>query len=421
MNAENIMTKNKKIIKAFKFQFGATSLLITVMILFLSTVVIITVSRTTVMEQRMSANEMRAQQAFEAAQAGLDHALDYLVDSQGIDRNADGIADPVPFLDYVAPAIYQIAYCDPTDLKKISCPESEGSPPTCDYLDNEKNIDGAQEIVYLKAPLIASCGWSDDRTARKLIRQNAGGTPALGGSPTAPLITKGGINVTGSATISNYYTNLTIWSGGSWANISATSKTQVRQPSIPPPDLIAAPPKSSSSDYFGSTNKTITGPDVIIEDQKLKNLTPEDMFKAFLGAKDLSDYKKNIATTVITQKSDLNQLCNIKNSQAIVIDITELSDVDIPCNSNPIGTREQPVVIVMNNNFTGQNPTIYGALYVIKNVDVAGNPTVYGAAIVEGTVKGTGSLDITFDPWTLSNAQQFAGKPGLMPGTWRDW
>ena len=46
-------------------QRGATSLLISVLIMFLAAVLIIGVSRTTTMEQRMSGNELRARQAFE--------------------------------------------------------------------------------------------------------------------------------------------------------------------------------------------------------------------------------------------------------------------------------------------------------------------------------------------------------------------
>lgn len=426
-----------------KRQAGATTLLISVVILFLATVIIIAVSRTTVMEQRMSANEVRARQAFEAAQAGLDHAFNYLTsDLKGIDRdgvggNGNRIADTdtqagAP-LTIVAPATYRFAYCDPTDDKvAVNCPDDPVNSPNCDFLNDQAKNDGTlpahdseiSEATLLKAPLIVSCGWSDDRIGRQLIRQNAGTVPALGGSPTAPLISKGAVNVTGSATITNYYNNLTIWSGDSLSNIGNSGKTYVRNPNIQPPldaDPPPAPPPANTNCsgqdcYVKVTDKNTTGPDIIMDDPTLKNLTDELMFKNYLGAENLNDYKANVATRVISNSStDVGSLSGVK-AQAIVIE----GDTGL-CNCT-IGTRDQPVTLVINGNLTGGgNVTVHGVVYVIGNTNVAGNKTIYGSMIVQGQVAGTGSLDVVYDPYAVKNARDYSGRPALISGSWRDW
>ena len=54
------------------------------------------------------------------------------------------------------------------------------------------------------------------------------------------------------------------------------------------------------------------------------------------------------------------------------------------------------------------------------DLSASGNLTVYGNVSVQGDVAGTGSLDIIFDPFAISNAKKL-GKPGLLSGSWRDW
>lgn len=414
-------------------QGGAATLLVTVMILFFSTVVIITVSRTLVMEQRISGNERRARQSFEAAQAGLDHGFMYLMgDLLGIDRDNDNVADTVSALDFVLPATYRVAYCDPTDLG-LACPDAPGIP-VCDLLDNEIEIDPDDSVlgdeiteeIYLKTPLILSCGWSDDRIGRQIISQQVATVPAIGGKPTAPLIAKGGINVSGSATVTNYYTNLTIWSGGALTNIGNSGKTFVREPTLAPPAETDyppdPPPNNSGCDggdcYVEVTDKDNTGPDVIMNDPTLYNLTDELMLKNYLGVESVDEYRDSVATMDLTVSEAESTLLADTLGQSVVINGTVGAGL---ANNGSVGSRLRPVTLVIDGDWQGGNVVIHGVVYVTGNIDIAGNPTVYGAVIVEGTVSGTGSLDIVYDPYAVRNARDYSGRPGLKPGTWRDW
>ncbi|MFW9596037.1 MAG: hypothetical protein ACMV1D_11160, partial [Macromonas sp.] len=101
--------------------------------------------------------------------------------------------------------------------------------------------------------------------------------------------------------------------------------------------------------------------------------------------------------------------------QAIVVE----GDTTLP--NGTIGSRARPVVLIINGNWNGGNVTVHGAVYVTGNVNVTGSPLVYGVVVVQGTVSGSGSLDVVFDPLTVQNAANTTGRPGLIPGSWRDW
>ena len=415
---------------------GATSLLISVLIMFLAAVLIIGVSRTTTLEQRMSGNELRARQAFEAAQAGLDHALDYLAsDPLGIDRDENDVADTVAARDNVAPATYSIAFCDPyDDAVAVFCPDSVGLP-VCDYLDNETLGNSEEphetEAELLRRPLIVACGWSDDRTGRQMIRQQAAAIPALGGTPNAPAVAKGVVNVSGSATVWNFYANLTFWTGGSLQSIGNSGKSYIRNPALPPPANIVAPPNPQAQEdgngenpdpcpvvkcWVESTNKNTTGPDVIADDPALSGLSDALMFQNYLGAADLARYKEIVADQSITadQAEALDDDGGV-TGEAIVIE----GNTTLP--NGTIGTREAPVVLVINGDWLGGNVTLWGVIYVTGSIDVSGNPLVYGAMVAEGDMGGTGSLDLVYDPYTIENARNRIGSSAFAAGSWRDW
>jgi len=439
-------------LSSYARQRGATTLLITVIILFLASLLVIAVSRTTVMEQRLSANEMRSRQAFEAAQAGFDHALDYLTsDPLGLDRkiNVDGSAgsdslaermdgsvaaiaprclradddcsDPVaqPF------AEYRFAYCNPESTDPECPPDNVGEPINCDFLDT------TSEIEWLRRPLIVSCGWSDDDLGRRLIRQGFRTIPTLGNPSTVPFITKGSVGVTGSATLSNFYTNLNLWLGGPLTNIGNAGKTYVRDPNIPAPSKATEPPAPPPSPpnpacdpnpcYIKVTDKTTIGPDVIDNDPTLANLSNADMFTLFTGAADPEDYKLNVATMDFTEaeaEANPSPLAGLLG-QAVFID-AQSDAFTLP--NTTIGSRTRPVVLVVDGDMTGGgSPVVHGVVYVTGDLNVQGNITVYGGMVVQGDVTGTGSLDIVYDPFAVENADDNIGRSAPIPGDWRDW
>lgn len=406
-------------------QSGVVTLLTAVVILFMATILVFGVSRTTLMEQRISGNEIRKRQAFEAAEFGLSYGLNYLnakvafagnpvgtttggIWPQGADKNNNNVADVIPLTTVTSNNNqYSVAFCSPAQaITAITCPDAPGAI-TCT----------AATGTELSAPRIASCGWSDDGLSRVKITQGIGLTSGTPQPQTNPLVSKGTVSVQGSATVTNYFNNLSIWSGGPLSNIGNSGKTFVRNPTVAPPPAGTLPPTppsscSATADYVCATDKNSTGPDVIDSDPTLANLTPDELFSAVIGSTE-SVYS-NSALSVAP--GNVGQLSGFLG-QAIFItgDVTDSM-------SFTLGSRDRPVVLVIDGNWSGGgNTTIYGIVYVRGNIALTGNKTIYGGATVEGGVSGTGSLDIIYDPLVTSNAATGTGKPGLIPGGWRDW
>lgn len=383
-------------------QRGIGSLFVAVVLLILGTLLVITVSRTGLTEQRTVGNEFRRKQAFEAADAGLNQAFTQL--SAAVRTNQDS---PVT-LD--GNAKYTFAFC--SHASAGLCPGSPGAVTSCSPPDSAVT------------PRIISCGWSDDDLGRVRITQLVGVVPGLSVSPTNPLTSKGAVNVQGSATITNYFNNLTIWTGGALTSVGNSGKTFIRNPMDPVPSAGTTPPApptscQASTNYVCVTDKNTTGPDIIAQDPTLFNVT--NLFKNYTGVESVADYitQRNPIQVTSATSGTIPTLLASTNPRRRAIVINE----DLANNLNTtIGAADDPVVLIINGNWTGGgNTVVHGMVYVTGNVDLAGGKTVYGSMVVEGTVAGTGSLDIIFDPFGGNTVIENTAQPGLMAGTWRDW
>lgn len=388
-------------------QKGMATLLVSVVILFLATVLVIFVSRSALMEQRMSANEIRHKQAFEAAQAGLDQAMVFLRTApQGIDKNNDDIADAGPTAALSNGSSYFVSFCEPGTVVPV-CPDAPGYTACT----------GAA-LTNFNTPLVVSCGWSDDAIARQMVRQGVGTVTTMARAPTNPLSTGGGVNVSGSANVVNYFNNLTVWAGGTLSSIGNAGKTFIRNPTVAPPAAGTAPPAEPSScttsaDYVCVTDKNTTGPDVIDNDPTLSNMSSATMFLNYFG-RTLDEFKQDVASQVISADA-VGTLAGVKGQSVVINGNTTFPNA-------VIGSRERPVVIVVDGDVSFQGtPIIYGTLYITGGVSGGGNPRIQGAMVVKGAVASTGSVDIIYDPFVTSNATNSTGTVGWISGTWRDW
>jgi hypothetical protein len=274
--------------------------------------------------------------------------------------------------------------------------------------------------VNTNRPLVVSCGWSDDALGRVRIMQDAGPVGGLAKLPTNPLLSVGAINVGGSATVTNYYNNLTIWSGDTISNIGNSGKTFVRNPLVPPPSPETAPPAppnscTTSANYVCLTDKNSIGPDVIDQDPTLGSLSSSQIFRDLTGAQNINDYLEKVKPMIVASNA-VGTLANVLG-KAIYVNGSITDNMNFT-----IGSREQPVVLIVNNNWTGGgNTVVHGVVLVLGDIALTGSKTVYGSVIVAGNVSGTGSLDIIYDPFAVKNASDNTGQIGLVPGSWRDW
>jgi hypothetical protein len=170
-------------------QRGAATLVMALVLLVLTSMVAAYTGSAVLFERRISANEFRSGQAFEAAESGLSSALAYMGTRGGADKNRDGVIDPV--FDTNADGI--------------------GDSNSSTYADNSSvtvTVNGTFPNY-----VIQSVGVSDDLTATRTVWSVGASVDALPNSPDNPLTTRGAVIIGGSATVHNPEGHSTIWSG----------------------------------------------------------------------------------------------------------------------------------------------------------------------------------------------------------------
>src|SRR5574337_639117 len=414
------------------FQRGAATLFMTLMLLLVAGLVLLYTSRGAIMEQRLSANEIRAKQAFAAASAGLDRALAAIQAGTGAvpTVNATTLSNSGGAN---TSSYYTVAFCQPNAT--ATCPAAHGTAPTCST--------GA--ATSAKDVLVASCGWSDDDSAVHLVSQRVVGTPSLPSSVPNPLISRGAAGLTtGGASVFNYFSDLTVWSGQAMTSLSNNSKTFVRDTANPNHnytqgtrttniDGAAGPdylnPMSggtancgSVTGYTCSSAGTTLGHDTVTGDTRLTEGSGDDYFKMFLG-----DTPANYRDVTADWKVDLNSSLATENSTdpSSLNGMTDKSiwvagDLTVPANT-VIGSPSNPVILVVDGNMhLSNNFTIYGVVYARGDIDGNGSPTIVGSMITQGSVNINGSPNIIYDPFTGTKIGQ-DGKATKLPAQFQDW
>lgn len=383
-------------------QQGLATLLITVVILVAITLIVIFAAQTAILDQRMSANELRMKHASSAAQAGVEFATAQLNSGQGLPseplhRVFDG--------EDQSNATFRVAFLDPSEQVEECPPDADDTSFPADSAPNTREV------------VIFSCGWSDDSSARKGITVSMRASPSMADPPTNPLTSLSGVNTNGAARVFNYFNNLTIWTAAAVDVTGNPGTSYVRNQSVAPP----TDPRLVTEDmgqpeinnyYSQTTDKQAIGPDVIDADLSLRQLEDrggDAYFENFMGA-DREDYKAQ--SLEMEADSDLDGL----EGQAIWVD----GDTSIDGNTQ-LGTRDEPVVLVVDGSLdVAGTVDLYGVLYVRGNLEGSGTFTNYGAAIIEGETNIGGNPYFIFDPDIAYGASN-VGARGIVTGTWRDW
>lgn len=439
-------------------QRGAATLLVTVILLFAATLLTFSVSKTSITEQKISANEVRQRQALNAAQAGAEFAAayfrgDYSPDAnndgtpdlpvlRGIDRDGNAAVDTNFFTttDANLSGRVSVAFCAPNPGTDFSCGDTAGTINNCT----------APAAANWTSPQVVSCGWSDDNAARRLVTYQLQAPPAFPNSPGSAMTLKGGLSASGSFTVVNYFNNFSYWLGDDLEFGNATGKSFIRTPGHTPTayagdkreksrqlaDALGcspletsggqyyyanncnAPANSSTASLVLTTDKSnssnVMGIDVVDKDYNLATLTDDAFFANFFGTTP-AEYR-NIATRDVTAAEVAAGAINNALSEIIWVE----GDIDIP---GQLGSIDNPVILVVNGDANlGANARIYGILYVSGDISGNGNGEIFGAAIIAGDSNGlTGNAEVIYDEQVLENISitPMGGTP--VPGTWRDW
>lgn len=387
---------------------------ITLVMVLLSSLAVFYASRNAITEQRVSANELRTQHAYHAALAGLDYAAAYMTAGKDVTAFPAGVA-----LAASPNSRYQVKFCSPAAIVP-ACPAQSGTALACTAPTADERT----------APLLLSCGWSDDNQAVVQMVEQVAGMPTLGSTFNMPVVTAGSNNMlTGGGSILNYHNDLTVWSGGSVPTQSATGKTFVR-------DLVAAPSADPSADfrnvgnspacnnppplYKCSSSGTGTGPDVIANDTALSTLTDRAFFMSFMGSS-----PETYRDTVAKYKVDLNNTLTGEDSTSVstlagMKDSSIWIEGSVSSQIGNLGTVDAPVIVVINGDWNvSGSPVIHGVVFVTGALTGTGSPLIYGA-LLSRQVSLTGNATIVYDPQAIQRSTR-QGKTAHVPGTWRDW
>jgi Tfp pilus assembly protein PilX len=424
-----------------EFQQGVATLFMTLVLLLIAGLVLLYTSRGAIMEQRLSANEIRAKQAFASANAGLDHAFSYM-SAGGIDHDGTVGVDTITAVSLTntgganTASYYAAKYCDPTAALP-ACPAGHATAMgACTAPTDPTNV------------IAVACGWSDDDSAVHRVTQRIGGTPSLAGDVPNPLISRGTANLlVGGASIFNYFNDLTVWSGGSTIGQSMTGKTFVR-------DTVNFADATSGQDadgdgaadywdsdndgtddyrdtgnspacnnaptgYTCSTQGSSLGHDVIMADTRLSQGTVSEFFEMFFGAQP-DDYRDHTAWVVDPSNTipsrDSTTLSDIYSTQKQTIWLN--GDTSI---NGTIGTADHPVILIVDGALSlGANAVINGVVYARDAVDSTGTPTIYGALITGSDANTVGNLKVIYDPFKGTGLPSL-GNPTKLQGSWKDW
>ncbi|GAA4500017.1 pilus assembly PilX N-terminal domain-containing protein [Pseudaeromonas paramecii] len=365
---------------------GFTTLTITLIVVILVTSLSLMTGKILMGEQRVAANEMRYRAAMASAQAGLDEAMARV----GADLTFRGP------LTRNSGTFYSVTFGADQQI-----PVGTGQLP----------------LLSLR-----SVGTSEDGEGQVILHQQVVISDVVAGTPDAPLTVAAGMAVGGNFNVGANPNGggsgvpLSIWTNGNVDLTTGSGNTCGLQEYYDG--------NCSSASYSSAGNKQAD-----ILDNDTVNF-PSDLLKYVFGVPDtdegmaqLEERLAKLGRVPLTGCSSLNT-----SSSGFYI-------VDGNCSGGSMGSRENPVVVLVRNGdlTINANSEIYGMVFTYDKVpgDVTtydvklnGGATVYGALISNhklGTANGT--YNAVYDAETLQNIQD--GKEfsyvARVPGSWRDW
>lgn len=359
---------------------GAITILTTIILFTLTTLIIIFAADFSIMQDKITANINRSNQAFSAADAGLEYAINYL------QQNSTTIlANPV--------SGFIPAYSDSNTANVVLANSSKYTFTYSNPIANNYNL-----------ILITSTGTSADGSATRVLKQLVQFGSMDETIPTVPLTSKGTTSLAGNTEVINRTTNSTVIAGSS-VSMSGSSDTRLNSG-------VSSTPGNIKSD-ISQNNST------------LANMSDSDFFATYFGVS--STIVKNNIGHYYSNTSSTDYSSTLNNMTGTSIWIDQASGTQASLSGNiTIGSATNPVLMIVNGDLrmTG-TVVIYGLIYVIgtTTTDVLGHVTINGGLVSAGNVTMTGSTTLNFDPTTLSNMQHQASMQyyAKVPGSWKDF
>lgn len=400
-------------------QRGALTLAVSLAILMLSTLVTFNVSKAILMEQKITNNDNRAKMAFEAAEAGVIAALDYIENDPdrvaGVNTYDGGIACGLPagsFMDCVFDT-------NADGLGDTNFSAVGSASVTVTITDLSTNLTSLR---------IVATGRSDDGSAVRRISQTIMTINPLPNAPNNPVITRGSMIIGGSATVHNQEGHSTIWTG-SEIDMGSNNSTATEVPDVgDTPSYPTCMDTPGTCTLVEASDNSVKGLDVIENDTSLSALSDVEFFENFFGINPTT-YRASMVT-LDTTAANANVDVDLATHEVVWIEgDTSFSGVTVGCTVSVTGNNEcsnantKPSIVIVNGSasFSGGNQ-FYGILFVLGNVQISGNTTIRGALVTAGDAQSStgGSFDVWYNSSVLGGTSQ-AGATTGSAGTWKDF
>lgn len=410
---------------------GVATLLVVMALFFLVSMVAAYTSRNLVFEQRTSANQYRATQAFEAAEAGADWALSMLnggrvdascapVEAGGIGSYRQRYLSIDPDRGIVSPVRFNNAGVF-TSLASGCLRGAAGWTCSCptDTLPQLPGGDGTVRPSFrvtfegTTTPglfRISSTGCTaNDDTCLRLARGDATEAaarvnltvslvPGLGSTPPAPVTLRGRLQLGTAMRVINEdagTAGLTVHTGGAVADGSVTAVTSPGTPG---------------------------GQSVVQNDASLQAMTADRMFIATFGMSRQA-FQRAPATASFTCGGGCgDRLASfVQAHPGRPIWVTDSLTID---STVALGTVTDPVLLVVAGpvELSSAGASITGVVYSQAQVwGGAGSGSVRGALLGEGDLVGASAPEVRYDPAVLARVRLQQGTVIRLPGGWRDF
>lgn len=361
---------------AKKKQHGAALLVFTFVLLLIITWLSFMMAKTGQLSQKISASDYRAEQAFEAAEAGLEFGIVYLGKNQSAiiqDADSDGNID-----NYTS-----------TSTSNVTL--SNGSKYSITYTNPTPND---FSIIQVR-----SVGSSADGIASREVRVLVKFSPTLVNFGDYPLVALGDVSLGGSSQVYNTETDTTVQAGGD-VSINGGAET-----------VIGSGTSSTSSS---------TESDVDQNNTSLLALTPESFFSEYFGT--TAARIKSSANYVYENSTDTNYNTALNGKESVLIWVEQTGGTTATINSTTtVGSATHPVILIVNGDLKIVGSAhIYGYVFVTGSLDTAGAAGIDGGIAVGDDASTLGNFTITFNSTILDETQQSMGIYGKIPGSWND-
>jgi hypothetical protein len=400
------MINSTRVHKAsFQRQRGAATLVTALVLMIIMLGITFYTSETVVTEKKVVANEYRAKQAFNGAQAGLDYGIAYA--RSGTDQNDDSVLD----------------------LSGAS--GATGSIGSASYSVTLSDLSAGSDMSLL---MLESVGSSDDGVIQRTVSVLIGEIPVLPNPPSVPVVARGDIATTGNLQVYNHFENLNMWTGSeldSWGS----SDTYVRDPDWTgfggdtwdgtPGDLERHLTATGNTvvdvPSIQSTTKNTRGPDVIDGDTSLGTLSGSEFIENFFGT-DIEGLAGGASETFNSGNFDTSLWPGL--SGVIYLDDgTAGSGGTYQISGNgTIGSASSPVVLVVDGDIRlSGNVTIYGLVVARNYESAAGTVDVIGGVMAETEIeKANGTFSVYYDPGVMAALEELKSLE-VVRGSWKDW